>query len=31
MPSQPPVKPAFFNPATMYGFFRIVFQIKSDR
>ena len=31
MPSHPPVKPAFFKPATMYGFFRIVFQIKSDR
>src|SRR5438552_204179 len=24
-PNQPPVKPAFFSPATMYGFFRIVF------
>lgn len=31
LPNHPPVKPAFFKPVTMYGFFRIVLQIRSDR
>ena len=29
--SHPPVKPARFRPATMYGFLRIVRQTSSER
>ena len=28
--NHPPLNPAFFNPATIYGFFFITFQISSD-